>query len=78
MHICAMCGQDVDCNAGQIGTVYGIMQGYKGIHKKWTDPFKDRFDSLFRGYEHTTLSYLAKLVQKAVGFMEEQEEKREI
>lgn len=78
MHICAMCGQDVDCNAGQIGTVYGIMQGYKGIHKKWTDPFKDRFDSLFRGYEHTTLSYLAKLVQKAVGLMEEQEEKREI
>lgn len=66
MYICAMCGQDVDCNAGQIGTIYGIMQGYAGIRKKWTDPFKDKFDSLFRGYEHTTISHLAELVLQAI------------
>lgn len=66
MHVCAMCGQDVDCNAGQIGTIYGIMFGYAGIAEKWTAPFGDKFDSLFRGYEHTTISHLAEITQKAV------------
>lgn len=66
MHICAMCGQDVDCNAGQIGTIYGILQGYGGIGEKWTAPFGDRFDSLFRGYEHTTISHLAEVTLKAM------------
>lgn len=60
MHISAMCGQDVDCNAGQIGTVYGIMFGYDAIDKKWTDPFKDQFESLCRGYEKTTISEIAR------------------
>lgn len=66
MYICAMCGQDVDCNAGQIGTIYGIMKGYKGIDQRWTSPFGDRFDSLMRGYEHTTVSHLAKQVLKTI------------
>lgn len=66
MYICAMCGQDVDCNAGQIGTIYGIIRGYQGIDARWTEPFGDRFDSLFRGYEHTTISHLAEMVQKAI------------
>ena len=59
MHICAMCGQDVDCNAGQIGTIYGVMYGYKALKAEWTEPFDDKFDSLFRGYEHTTISQIA-------------------
>lgn len=66
MHIIAMCGQDVDCNASQIGTIYGIIQGYAGIDKKWSEPFDDKFDSLFRGYEHTTLSNLAKVTIEAI------------
>ncbi len=78
MYICSMCGQDVDCNAGQIGTIYGIMQGYQGIDKRWTEVFEDKFDSLMRGYEHTTVSHLAKLVQDAVKRMDEQEERCEI
>ena len=74
MYICAMCGQDVDCNAGQIGTVYGIMQGYAGIDVRWTKPFDDRFDSLMRGYEHTTVSHLAGQVLKAIEKIKEQDE----
>ena len=66
MHISAMCGQDVDCNAGQIGTVYGVMQGYSALSDSWTEPFGDRFDSLFRGYEHTTITHLAQLTQEAI------------
>lgn len=66
MHIIAMCGQDVDCNAGQIATIYGIIQGYSGIDKKWSEPFNDQFDSLFRGCEHTTLTHLAELTIEAM------------
>ncbi len=66
MHVIAMCGMDVDCNAGQIGTIYGLMQGYKGIPTSWTAPFEGKFDSLMRGYEHTTISALAKITTDAV------------
>lgn len=66
MHICAMCGQDVDCNAGQIGTIYGIIGGYDAIDKKWTEPFGDQFDSLVRGYEHTTVKALAQLTLDSI------------
>ena len=65
MHIIAMCGQDVDCNGGQIATLYGAMMGYAAIDHKWSDPFQDKFDSLFRGYEHTTLSFIAQLTMDA-------------
>ena len=65
MHIIAMCGQDVDCNGGQIATLYGAMMGYAAIDHKWSDPFQDQFDSLFRGYEHTTLSFIAQLTMDA-------------
>ena len=75
MYICAMCGQDVDCNAGQIGTVYGIMQGYVGNRcNDGPNLFDDRFDSLMRGYEHTTVSHLAGQVLKAIEKIKEQDE----
>jgi ADP-ribosylglycohydrolase len=66
MYVIAMCGQDVDCNAGQIGTVYGIMFGKEAIDKKWTDPFNDQFESLCRGYEKTTISAIARRTLEAL------------
>lgn len=61
MHIIAMCGQDVDCNAGMIGTIYGIIHGFDGIDPKWLEPFNDQFESLYRGYEKTTLKEIAQV-----------------
>ncbi len=66
MHICAMCGQDVDCNAGQIGTIYGIIGGYGALAPSWTQPFADKFDSVYRGFEHTTITHLAELTFDAL------------
>lgn len=66
MYISAMEGQDVDCNAGQIGTIYGILHGYKGIDKRWTEPFHDDFESLCRGYEKTTVSAIAQATVDSV------------
>lgn len=66
MYIIAMCGQDVDCNAGQIGTVYGVIHGFAGIDKKWLKPFQDEFLSLYRGYEKTTMKHLAEVTYQAL------------
>lgn len=66
MYIIAMCGQDVDCNAGQIGTVYGVIHGFAGIDKKWLEPFQDEFLSLYRGYEKTTMKHLAEVTFQAL------------
>lgn len=35
------------------------------LSEPWTAPFEDKFDSLFRGYEHTTISHLAEVTLKA-------------
>ncbi|NMA06260.1 MAG: ADP-ribosylglycohydrolase family protein [Ruminococcaceae bacterium] len=61
MHICAMCGQDVDCNAAQIATLYGVIWGYDAISESWTKPFNDKFESVYRGFEDTTITRIATL-----------------
>lgn len=65
MHIIAMCGQDVDCNAGMIGTIYGVIHGFAGIDQKWLEPFNDEFESLYRGYEKTTIKNIAEVTYTA-------------
>lgn len=66
MHIIAMCGQDVDCNAGMIGTIYGVIHGFAGIAKHWLEPFNDEFESLYRGYEKTTLKNISEVTYQAL------------
>ncbi|OHT06305.1 ADP-ribosylation/crystallin J1 [Tritrichomonas foetus] len=61
LHIIAMEGQDVDCNAAQVATIFGIMNGMNGIDKRWTEPLGDDVQTYMRGYEKTTLQELAKL-----------------
>lgn len=39
--IATMCGWDTDCNAGNVGTVLGVLNGPDGIEKKWKDPIND-------------------------------------
>lgn len=65
MYIIAMCGQDVDCNAGMIGTLYGVIHGFDGIDDSWLEPFDDQFESLYRGYEKTTFKAIAEEIFKA-------------
>jgi len=57
--ICGGCGQDVDCNAGQIMTILSTMLGTKGIPKYWTDPFKDNLDTYVRGLKKMSIKELA-------------------
>ena len=41
VEIAAMCGWDTDCNAGNVGTVLGVMTGPYGIPKRYREPIND-------------------------------------
>lgn len=41
VEIATMCGWDTDCNAGNVGTVLGVMQGIEGLPSRYRDPIND-------------------------------------
>jgi len=47
MHIIAMCGWDVDCNAAQIATVIATANNIP-LNEKWTAPIGDKLDTYMR------------------------------
>ncbi len=63
--ICMM-GQDVDCNAAQVATLFGIAYGLDDISEKWKSPLNDELLSYVRGYEKTTITRIAEFTVKAV------------
>ena len=58
MHISAMQGYDVDCNAAQIGTVVAIAAG-KTLDEKWTAPIGDVLDTYMRNCRKLSIRELA-------------------
>lgn len=49
IHICCMEGYDVDCNAAQIATVIGVMNGKDSVGASWVDPIGDVLNTYLRG-----------------------------
>lgn len=41
IEIAAMCGWDADCNAGNVGTVLGVLGGIEGIQVRYREPIRD-------------------------------------
>lgn len=41
VEIATMCGWDTDCNAGNVGTILGVMCGFDGIPQKYRKPIND-------------------------------------
>lgn len=66
MHIIAMEGQDVDCNAAQIATALGIIGGIKAIKEEWRTPIGDDLSTYVRGMKFLKISEIAKLTVSAV------------
>lgn len=58
LHIIAMEGVDVDCNAAQIMTALGIIVGEKSISDKWTKPFDDNIATYVRTMENIDINEL--------------------
>ena len=52
----AHAGLDVDCNAGLVGTVLGIMGGTPA---KWAEPLHDTLETYLRGKERLSIHSLA-------------------
>lgn len=65
MNIISMAGQDVDCNAAQIATIYGIIHGLKGIDKKWYEPIGDDLITYVRSMKNLKISELSKWTVEA-------------
>jgi ADP-ribosylglycohydrolase len=59
LNMISMMGQDVDCNAAQIMTLFGISYGLSCIGDKWLKPIDDKLISYVRGYHETTITAIA-------------------
>lgn len=57
----AHAGLDVDCNAGLVGNVLGVMSG---VPPAWSEPLQDRLDTYLRGKEHLSIRELARRTAK--------------
>ncbi len=58
LHIIAMAGQDVDCNAAQIMSAIGAVIGTKAIPDKWKDPIGDTLKTYVRTMKKMTITEL--------------------
>ena len=59
IEICGLCGQDVDCNAAQILTVWGTIYGSEAIPEYWRAPIGDKLDTYVRGMEVLSIKKLS-------------------
>ncbi len=59
MHICAMEGYDVDCNAAQIGTVVAIAAN-TALDERWTAPIGDQLQTYMRDIKTISILELSR------------------
>lgn len=59
IEICGLCGQDADCNAAQIMTVWGSIYGLEAIPAYWRDPIGDKLDTYVRGMRVLSIKKLS-------------------
>ena len=56
MALLAKAGNDVDCNAGLVGNILGVM---KGVPPVWADPIGDLLETYIKGKERLSIKELA-------------------
>ncbi len=61
--ILAGCGLDIDCNAGTVGTVLGVMNPVPSV---WGDPISDHLQTYIPGLEDISIKELAAMTMRAV------------
>ena len=44
------CGEDTDCTAATIGSIFGILVGYEGLPEKWTKPIGSKIKTCCLDY----------------------------
>jgi ADP-ribosylglycohydrolase len=58
--IATTCGMDVDCNAGTVGAIVGVLRGASGIPARLVTPIGDRIDTWVSGFEQVSLRDLTR------------------
>jgi ADP-ribosylglycohydrolase len=66
LNMICMMGQDADCNAAQVMTLFGLSRGLGCIGRKWLDPIQDDLYSYIRGYEKTKITSIARKTADSV------------
>ncbi|MGE5630429.1 MAG: ADP-ribosylglycohydrolase family protein [Caulobacteraceae bacterium] len=61
-----LAGLDVDCNAGQVGNIIGILNADKGIDPKWVEPLGKEFKTYIRNYNKISLSELVEWTMQCI------------
>lgn len=61
MRLLAKAGNDVDCNAGLVGNVLGVMNG---VPEKWTAPIGDVLETYVKGKERLSIRKLAERTER--------------
>lgn len=51
---------DTDCNGATAGSIYGAAHGAASLPSEWTAPLKDKLETGVKGYEHVSLSAMAR------------------
>lgn len=74
LEICGGCGQDVDCVAAQVMTVWGTIHGFDAIPGYWIEPFGDRLDTYVRDMKVLSIRKLSERTAAVARELAEQEE----
>ncbi len=61
MRIVSALGYDVDCNAGEIGTILGVIKGAHNLPDRWVTPLGNRLQTYLNGFEDVKITDLARL-----------------
>jgi hypothetical protein len=69
IYLVGLGGLDVDCNAGQVGNVVGILNAENGLNKKWVQPMGTIFKTYLRNYDAISISELVELTLKSIDSM---------
>jgi hypothetical protein len=64
MEIVLKMGFDVDCNAGEVGTVLGVMFGSNSMPHCWVEPLKGNVKTYMKGFERVSIERLTELTLK--------------
>lgn len=66
IYLVGLAGLDVDCNAGQVGNIVGILNSDMGIDSKWVEPMGKEFKTYVRGYSKILLTELVEWTMQCI------------
>lgn len=62
--IAVMGGWDTDCNGATVGSIYGVLCGYKGIPRDLKSPLNNRIRSCIVGFDNVKISEMASISER--------------